>query len=474
MTSAALTEKTEFPLKLRLYLMMLFQYFVQGSYLPIISVYLQDALGFNSDQLGIFGAALAVGPAVAPFIIGQLVDRHLATQHVLAACHLLGGVIMLALYYQTEFWPVVILGALYSALYIPSLMLTNSLAFYHLRDRDGEFPRVRLWGTIGFVVPAWVVELYFLKGLTGTELNEARGIVLLLAAIGGFVMAFYSLTLPHTPPQKKEEQRDLAPGKVLALLRHRYFFVLITVSFVVAVSHKFFFVWNSPFLKSVLSQQGITGAWEQRISSLGQVFEVVVMACLAVILKRLGFKRTLLVGTAAYILRSLVFAIAVCIEGHFPLVMTLICMGQALHGFCFGCFLATAYMFVDRVSPSDVRGSMQNFYGTFVIGVGMFLGGFVSGRIGNAFTGPADSATFRDRLGIVSELGMAKFTSLQGDASVEFLRDWAGIWLSGAAIGLIALVGLVVGFPRSVPQSPDELETTADGSADDRSQDSSE
>ncbi len=440
-------ELTPLPMRQRLYVMMFLQYFVQGSYLPIISVYLQDALGFDSRQLGVFGAALAVGPTVAPFFVGLIVGRHVWTEIVLAFCHLLGGVIMLLLYFQTGFLPVVILGAFYSALYVPSLMLTNSLAFHHLRNRDAEFPGVRLWGTIGFVIPAWVVELYFLHGLSGDELNIRRGVVLLLAGGAGVLMAAYSLTLPHTPPAKSDK-KDLAPGKVLAGLRHRDFLTLVLVSFIVAVSHKFFFVWNSPFLRDVLKQGGVTGAWEQRISSIGQVFEVAVMAVLGLMVLKLGFKRTMLIGALAYMARCLIFAFAITAdgEGAFPAVMSLVCAGQALHGLCFGCFLAAAYMYVDRISPPDVRGSMQNFYGTFVIGVGMFLGGFVSGQIGESFTRPASEATWRLALGIESQAGIVRFVDQA--TNVEMMRDWVGIWLAGTLIAAFAAAAFAITFPR--------------------------
>ncbi|MCA9014688.1 MAG: MFS transporter, partial [Planctomycetaceae bacterium] len=213
-------ESTETSLKLRLYLMMFLQYFVQGCYLPIITLYLIDALGFSAFQIGVFGAALAVGPLLAPFVFGQIVDRHYATEQVLAFCHFAGGVIMLALFFQTQYWPVVILGVLYSVLYVPTMMLTNSLSFQHLKDSDREFPLIRLWGTIGFVVPAWVAEGIFLRNLAGDELNTARGVVLAMAGVVGLIMAAYCLTLPHTPPVKSDK-KDLAPGKVLKMLKYR-------------------------------------------------------------------------------------------------------------------------------------------------------------------------------------------------------------------------------------------------------------
>ncbi len=462
--------RTARPLLLRLYVMMFLQYFVQGCYLPIISVYLQDALGFGSDALGLFGSALAVGPLVAPFIIGQLVDRHLATQTVLAFCHVAGGVVMLALYWIEPLWqavsqlaswqvslfvPVVVLGTIYSTLYVPSLMLTNSLTFHHLKDRDREFPLVRLWGTIGFVAPAWLVEMYYLKGLSGDELNQARGIVLALAGAGGLIMGLYSLTLPHTPPARGQT-RDLAPGKVLGLLRRRDFLVLVLVGFLVAIVHKFYFVWNSPFLRTILASGGIEAAWEQRISSIGQISEVAVMFGLGASVVARGFRRTMLYGITAYLLRCLIFAVAVAAPWPFVTRMVWVGVGQALHGFCFGCFLAAAFMYVDRIGSADIRGSMQNFYGTFVLGAGFFVGGIISGRIGAIFTTPVGTPTLRERIGIDATPGLTLFQQqAESGEMLAWMRDWPAIWLSCAAMALVALVVFALTFPRA-SEEPEE------------------
>ena len=201
------TGNSSFPLLGRLSVMMFLQYFVQGSYLPIASVYVQDALGFSATQVGIFSAALAVGPILAPFILGQLVDRMFATQRVMAFCHFLGGVLMLMLCTQTEVWPVLILGTAYSVLYVPTMMLSNSLTFHHLKNSDMEFPWVRLFGTLGYIVPAYLIEFWWLRGLEGDALDRARAVAFGLSGIAGIAMGFYCLSLPHTPAQPHKQRK---------------------------------------------------------------------------------------------------------------------------------------------------------------------------------------------------------------------------------------------------------------------------
>ncbi len=441
------TQKTPLSIQARLCLMMFLQYFVQGCYLPIVSVYLQDALGFNSQQLGMFGSALAVGPLLAPFVLGQLVDRVWATQRVLALCHLSGGVCMLLLYSQSGFWPVVVLGTIYSVLYIPTMMLTNSLAFHHLKGRDAEFPIVRLFGTVGFVLPAWLIEAVWLSGLAGQELNKARGIAFCFAGVAGLLMAGYSMTLPHTPPQPRGD-RKFAPAAVMGMMRFRYFAVLVVITFFVAIVHKFYFVWNSPYLKDVLSLGKVT-AWEQRISSIGQISEVAVMAGLGLMVTRLGFKVTLAIGILAYMIRCVTLAAAISLSLSFEAAITIACVGQALHGLCFGCFLAAAFMFVDRVATPDIRGSMQNLYGTFVLGLGFFVGGFISGAVGDRFTTAIGAETVRGQMGFETMAGMAPIKNDQG--VVEQVRDWPGIWLTCGALAALCLVVFWLLFPKQTP-----------------------
>jgi nucleoside transporter len=418
---------TPLPIKLRLRAMMFLQYFMQGAYLPIVSVYLLDCLHFNSRQVGWFGSALAVGPLFAPVVVGQLVDRHIATERLLAICHLLGGVVMLVLYSQTGFWPVIILGTVYSVLYVPTMMLTNSLALAHLADRQREFPRVRLWGTIGFIVPAWLIEFCWLSGLEGDELAAARGVAFALAGIAGLVMAAYCLTLPHTPPTGRPSDR-FAPAEVVGLLADRRLLVLVLVSFLIAIVHNYFFVWNSPFLTSVLARSAIHGAWEQRIASLGQVSEIVVMAVLGLALARWGFKRVMLAGAMAYLVRCLLLAAAGSpLAPSFSLGLAI--GAQAMHGLCFGCFLAVAYIYVDRIAPADARGSMQTLYGNFVVGLGAVAGAWLAGQVGYAceISGPRG-------------LGIA----------------WVPLWLSSAALAAVCVIGFAVFFPdeRSTAEAP--------------------
>lgn len=404
---------------IRLSLMMFLQYFVQGAYLPVVSVYVRDALGFSNQQIGIFGAALSVGPMLAPFLVGQFVDRYFATERVMAVCHLVGGLLMLLLCIQTDQsdpWVVIGIGALYSLLYVPTMMLSNLVAFRHLSNSDVQFPRVRLFGTIGFILPAYLVEFWWLQGLTGIELQNARAIVFALSGGAGIILGLYCVTLPHTPPQP-DSDRSYAPASVMRMLRRRDFAVLVLVSFFIAIAHQFFFVWNSPFLRDLLDSGNVQGAYEQSISSVGQVFEIGVMAVLGLLISRCGFKWTMTIGAVAYTLRCVLLGLVFLIEPYAgKLALTI--LGQALHGLCFGCFMAVAYMYVDRIAPRDVKGSMQTLYGTLILALGFFVGALVSGWIGDLFS------------------------DTQGN-----VENWTGLWLSCAVLAGTCTAAFAALFP---------------------------
>ena len=415
--------RSSIPLLVRLALMMFLQYFVQGCYLPIAALYVDQTLGFSAQQVGYFVAALAVGPILAPFVIGQIVDRAFSTERVMAFCHLVGGLLMLALFTQRAVWPVIALGTLYSVLYVPTMMLSNSLAFRHLKNGELEFPWIRLFGTIGFIVPAFLIELGWLRGLQGEALAAARGIAFAMSGSVGIVMSVYCLTLPHTPPATRD-RHTYAPGIVMAMLRERHFLVIVLVTFFICIAHQYFFVFNSLFLRDILDSGGWKEAGEQMLSSLGQWCEILVMAFLGYLLKSLGYKRRLILGATAYLLRFVLFSLVFSLDPPFVGKLILAGVGQALHGFCFGCFLAVGYMYVDRIAPPDVRGSMQNIYGVFFVSIGFLVGGLVGGAVGDWFT-----------------------TEVNGVRE----RDWTSIWLTGSALSAACVAALMIFFPAAIP-----------------------
>ena len=276
------------------------------------------------------------------------------------------------------------------------------------------------------VVPSWLISFYFLKGLSGKELSDAQGIALLISGIAEITMAGYCLfMLPHTPPVPRGSG-EFAPGVVIRLLKRADFAVLFAVSFFIAAVHNYFFVWNSPQVKYLLTRAG----WENRtqaFTTIGQITEILVMGVLATSIAKLGYKRTMIIGCAAYTARCAAFALAAQPDLPFNAALGIATFGQALHGVCFAFFMAAAFIYIDREAPADVKGSLQTIYGVFVMGLGGVAGGAWGGWMGKWFTHES-----------TPPLGEKVTTT-----------EWSPIWLWCA--GLAALCGIVmtISFPRT-------------------------
>src|SRR5262245_10800819 len=185
----------------RLSTMMFLEYLIWGAWLPLLSRYLTDFLGFSGTDVGLIFATSAIASVSAVLIGGQVADRHVSSERFLAVSHLVGGVAMFALAFQKAFGPVFACMLVYNVMYVPTLSLTNSICFHHLKDAQREFGLVRLWGTIGWIAASWPFWV-ILKGKEGAALQSALTSIFWIAGGASLVLAVYSLTLPHTPPAR--------------------------------------------------------------------------------------------------------------------------------------------------------------------------------------------------------------------------------------------------------------------------------
>lgn len=357
--------------------MMFLQYAIWGAWAPVLSAYLLGDLRLGGTQVGFLYSLLPLANIIAPFIGGQLADRLFAAERLIAVMQLLGGALLLYAATLQDYGSLVVVMLVYCLLYAPTLALTNSVAMVNLRDSEQEFGRIRVWGTIGWIVAGLMLSLWRTGGAPG-------GDMLVLAGIFSLIMGVHSFTLPHTPP-RRDEARPWAFLEAIRMLRDRNMAIFMIISFVVATELQFYYMLTAPYLES--ARIGIASANVPAVMTVAQLAEILVLAfMLGPFLKRFGMRTTLALGVVAWPIRYIVFAIGT--------PWWLVVGSLALHGFCFVFFFVAAFIYVDVVSPPDIRASAQSLINVVTLGLGSFVGANFAGWVQSHYTGPEGTDWF--------------------------------------------------------------------------------
>ena len=346
----------------RLWLMMVLEFAIWGAWLPLIWGYMgKDGLAFTDSQIAWVGSAFAIASIVGIFFSSQFADRTFAAEKFMAASHLIGGLAILGMYWAKDFPTFFGLMLVHALLYVPTISVSNSIAFTHMQNAQKEFGLVRMGGTIGWILAAWPL-FFVLEGKSGAEAAMAKGNIFLVAGVTSLVLAAYSLFLPHTPPKKATPgEESIAWLKATGFLSYPYLLVLFLVTFIDSVIHNGYFVLAGGFLES--KAVGIPQQWIMPVMSIGQVAEILTMAILGGVLAKLGWKTTMILGILGHAARFAVFALL-------PQNQAVIIAVQVLHGICYAFFFATLYIFIDAAFPKDVRSSAQSLFNLLVLGLG--------------------------------------------------------------------------------------------------------
>jgi nucleoside transporter len=430
-------------IRFKLSVMMFLEFFIWGAWFPLVFGYL-PSLGFNETQQWLILVTFNVAALVAMFFSNQFADRNFSAQRFLAFSQLIGGLAILGLAWikkldgeaSAPFWPFFALMLVHCLFYVPTISITNSIAFANLKDPQKDFGPIRLWGTIGWIAAAWPfvfiltdwakvpafasVPLGEWLGkalatpLTGDALRQATSYTFVAAGAASLLLAAFSLFLPHTPPRPASAGGDqLAWVEAVKLLAIPFVFVLFVVTFLDSAIHQIFFVWTGRYLEQGV---GIPGNWVMPIMSIGQVAEIVTLAILGVVLKRLGWRATMVIGILGHAVRFTVFA-------FFPYAVPAIAV-NVLHGICYAFYFATVYIFVDEFFPKDARASAQGLFNVLILGAGPFVGNVLGTQLGVFFKTPA----------------------VLPDGTLGTVPDFQKIFLVPAGLALIAALLLIAFF----------------------------
>jgi nucleoside transporter len=417
----------------QLSVMMFLEFFIWGAWLPLIFGYL-PSLGFNADwQQPLILGAFNLAAFTAMFFSTQFVDRNFAAERFLAFSHLVGGVAIGALAFVTDFWSFFLLMLAHSLFYVPTISITNSIAFAHVQDPQREFGLVRLWGTIGWIAASWpfvfilvdwskvpefgsVPVLDWLGAVlatskTGAELKQATSFTFLAAGVASLLLAAFSLALPHTPPKPATEAAEtFAWLEAMKLLRVPFVLVLFVVTFFDAAVHQCYFFWTSRYLEQGV---GIPGNWIMPAMSVGQVAEIGTMAFLGYCLKQLGWRYTMVIGILGHAIRFAVFALAPDLWPYGSTgLITVAILINFLHGICYAFFFATVYIFVAEFFPKDARSSAQGLFNFLILGAGPFLGNFLWAQLGETFKNAQGEVVFQKLFLVPSGIAVAAAVAL--------------------------------------------------------------
>jgi len=359
----------DWQLYLKLSVMMFLEFAIWGAWAPVLASYLIGPLKLSGKQTGWIYATLWLGCIVSPFIGGQIADRWVSTELFLAIVHIAGGLVILLASRQKKFWNLFGIMGLYALLYAPTLALVNALMFSHLTNPDAQAGRIRVWGTIGWIVAGLLLALWRRLGRPKMRGSDA----LTLAGILSLVMGVYCFFLPHTPPPE-QPANPLAFVEAFNLLGESNFLIFLIISFIVTTELQFYYVPTAPFLEDI----GIQNKNVSAVMTLAQFAEIIAMAVLLpLLLPKIGFRWALVIGVIAWPMRYIIFAIM--------RPLWLVISSLTFHGLGYTFFFFVGQMYVDKVAPPDIRASAQALIAVVTLGFGNFIGTQITGVILDLF-----------------------------------------------------------------------------------------
>ncbi|HAF76088.1 MAG TPA: MFS transporter [Maribacter sp.] len=358
--------------------MMFLEFFIWGAWFVTLGTFLGNNLKATDGEIALAFSTQSWGAIIAPFVIGIIADRYFNAERILGVLHILGGVLMYFMYGATEFDDFYILVLGYMILYMPTLALVNSVSFNQMKNPAKEFSLVRVFGTLGWVIAGLSISYVF---NWDQGMNIGDGLLrntFLMTAIASAILGVFSFTLPKTPPRAattgKISFKEILGLDSLTLFKDKNFLIFFMSSVLICIPLAFYYQNANPFLVEI-GMNNPTGKM-----TLGQVSEIAFMLLLPYFFTKFGFKKTILVAMAAWVVRYLLFAFGDVNELGFMLII-----GIALHGICYDFFFVSGQIYTDSKAGEKFKSSAQGLITLATYGVGMLIGFWVAGKISTAY-----------------------------------------------------------------------------------------
>jgi len=355
---------------LQLALMMFLEYFVWCAWYVTMSTYMSVHLQANGVQIGSAYSALAIATMISPFFVGMIADRFFAAEKLMGVLHLVGGLVLFLTPQITNtlvfYWVIL----LYSLLYMPTIALSNTVAFSQMSDPGKQFPFIRVFGTIGWIAAG---------ALVGNLGIETTSTTFYIAAGASVLLGLFSFMLPKTPP-KAREAGGVSAAKALGteafvLFKDKPYVIFFIAAILVCIPLSFYYGFANLFLNDA----GMHNAAGKMI--LGQISEGLFILAIPLLFNRIGVKNMLLLGMAAWILRYICFA-----YGDSGAGLWMLYAGIVLHGICYDFFFVTGYMYTEKKAGENIKNAAQGMFTFATYGLGMFIGTWFSGFVAEHYT----------------------------------------------------------------------------------------
>lgn len=404
----------------RLSAMMFFQYFVWGAWYVTVAVFM-SANGMENLTHWPF-TVNPIAAIAAPFFVGLVADRYFATEKIYGVLHILGALFMfLAPQFAGAPLIFILLLLAYNLCYMPTISLSNTLAFHNMEDQEKQFPIIRVFGTIGWIIAGLVISFVLVSFVTQGVQPEATALPLYLAASGSLLLGLYSFTLPHTPPPAKGETvkvTSIVGLDALKVLGSKSFYVFLISSFLISIPLAAYYNFTQLFLQAT-GFENIAA-----VQTIGQMSEVLFMLLMPFFFVRLGVKWMLAGGMAAWVLRYALFAMGAPNE-----VVWMIIGGIALHGICYDFFFVTGQIYIDKKASKDIRGQAQGLIVLVTYGLGLLIGAQIAGNVYNSFLTTGNVLT---------------------------LENWNSFWWIPAIFAAAVMILFVILFDDKVREMPED------------------
>lgn len=428
--------------------MMLLEYAIWGAWAPVLAAYLLGELKLSGKQTSWIYATLWLACIVSPIVGGQIADRWVSAQYLLAALQFAGGILLLVAATQRKFKGLFVLMMLYSLLYAATLPLTNSIMFSYKEAVGAPESWVRVWGTLGWIGAGVGLTLWRQTSKSLKTVSDC----LIMAGVASLIMGVLSLMLPDTPPSQKPGN-PLAFLDALQMLKEPTFLIFLVISFVVTTELQFYYVPTAQFLEDV----GVKNKNVPATMTIAQVAELLGMVILLPwCMTHLGIRWVLALGVIAWPLRYVVFAMM--------RPLWLVISSLSFHGIGYAFFFFAGQMYVDMVAPPDIRASAQGLIFIVTLGLGNFVGTQFTGIILDVFKTPEGKFRWRPiflipcALTVACAIAFILFFQPVADAAKPADPAAAAVEATQAPAAIEAAPAAIEATPAAVEATPAPVE----------------